>query len=219
MKQIHPLFVLGIFICAVILAAKLYLREKPTNDPIINFVREHIRGSRRRTFTTAIELSNKHNVRTIVETGTARGGNLAYNGDGGFTIIFGLWSQLHNAELFSVDIAPEAVEKARDVTAQFGNNVHVVQNDSVDFLKNFDRSIDFLYLDSFDFDKNNPDPSQLHHLHEIEAAYDKLSPHSIVMIDDCGLPYGGKEKLVVNYLVSKGWTIYAQDYQIILVHC
>jgi hypothetical protein len=101
---------------------------------------------------------------------------------------------------------------------QFGSCVHLVEGDSVNFLKNFDRQIDFLYLDSYDFEKNNPSPSQQHHLREIEAAYDKLTPQSIVMIDDCDLAHGGKGKLVIAYLLDKGWSIYAQDYQVILVN-
>lgn len=54
------------------------------------------------------------------------------------------------------------------------------------------------YLDSFDFDISNPLPSQKHHLKEIEAAYDKLTDNSVVMIDDCDLPGGGKGKGVIS---------------------
>lgn len=212
-------FVLLLFFAGALTATTLFfIREKQSDDPVINFVRAHVKGPRRRTFPKAIELSNQRQIKTIVETGTSRGGTLAYDGDGGFTIIFGYWSQLHNAELYSVDIDPKAIERAHSVVDKYGEIVHLVEDDSVHFLQHFNKTIDFLYLDSYDFDKNNPHPSQLHHLHEIEAAYNKLAPHSIVMIDDCGLAYGGKGKLVVDYLLNKGWSIYAQDYQIIMVH-
>lgn len=209
-----------IILLIVLISATIYFfyREQKSNDPVINFVQENVVGRRRRTFTKAINLINERNVKTIVETGTARGGNMAYDGDGGFTIIFGYWSQLHNAELFSIDINPKAVERAHSVVDKFGSVVHLIVDDSVHFLQNFNKQIDFLYLDSYDFEKNNPTPSQLHHLHEIEAAYDKLTPQSIVMIDDCGLPHGGKGKLVIEYLLNKGWSVYAQDYQVILTH-
>ena len=57
--------------------------------------------------------------------------------------------------------------------------------DSVDFLWNLPKKqIDFLYLDSFDIIKENPHPSQLHHVKEMCAAIDKLGKGSIVCIDD-----------------------------------
>lgn len=87
------------------------------------------------------------------------------------------------------------------MVCQYEKNVHLVVDDSIEFLRNFDKIIDFLYLDSYDFEANNPVSSQMHHLHEIEVAYNKLAPNAVVMIDDCGLSHGGR--LAINYLLNK----------------
>lgn len=97
------------------------------------------------------------------------------------------------------------------------NQVVLVCSDSVRYLKSFGKQIDFLYLDSFDYDFNNPSPSQRHHLREIIAAYPWLTKESIVMIDDCDLAGGGKGVLVISYLINRGWKIAMQGYQVIMV--
>lgn len=186
-------------------------------EPVVNFVKKEARGARRETFEAALHLIDQRSVKTIIETGTARGGALAFDGDGAFTVFFGYWSALNGADLYSVDINPYAIQNARYIVSEYEKNVHFIEDDSAHFLQQFHKPIDFLYLDSFDFDSNNPEPSQLHHLHEIEAAYDKLTPNAIVMIDDCGLPHGGKGKLVIDYLLKKGWRTYMESYQVIMV--
>lgn len=202
----------------LILAASLIVHTtSPISDPVITYLKKNVGGLRYKTLEAAIRLADQRNVKTILETGTARGGTLAFSGDGGFTIIFGFWSSLNNAQLYSVDISEHSINGAKTVVSQYEPYVTLVQDDSVNFIKNFNEIIDFLYLDSFDFDSNNPYPSQKHHLDEIIAAYDKLAPNAIIMIDDCGLPHGGKGKLVIEYLQSRGWYVYMQDYQVIML--
>jgi SAM-dependent methyltransferase len=188
-----------------------------TVGPVIEWIREKTRDSRRVTFEAVLHLIEQRGVKTVLETGTARGGHLAFDGDGGFTIFFGLWCALNDVHLYSVDISPVAIQNARTMVGQFEKNVHLVVDDSIHYLQQFDKPIDFLYLDSFDFDKENYRLSQLHHLHEIDIAYEKLSPHAVVMIDDCGLPNGGKGRFVIEYLLHRGWEIYMQDYQVIMI--
>lgn len=168
------------------------------------------------TFLLALQLMQERNVETIVETGTARNGVSACGGDGCSTSIFATWARKNKAALYSVDIDPKAIAKAKSVTRK-NPNVKFFIEDSVTFLSRFDKTIDFLYLDSFDFDSNNPLPSQIHHLNEIIAAYPHLSDNTIIMIDDCDLPHGGKGKLVIEYLLEKGWQILLAKYQTILI--
>ena len=80
-------------------------------------------------------------------------------------------------------------------------------SDSVEFLRNFDGSIDFLYLDSSDYFKDEERRSicQAHQLKEIEAGFDKLTPGAVVLLDDNGLPFGGKTKLSKQFLSERGW--------------
>lgn len=188
----------------------------PVADPVIQFMKNNVVGSRRPTFELALRMIDARGIKTIVETGTARGPK-PFDGDGGFTPIFGYWCSLNNADLYSIDINPDAIKNAQNLTKNFANNVHLIIDDSVHFLRNFNKQIDFLYLDSFDFDAGNPLPSQEHHLKEIETVYEKLAPHAVIMIDDCDLPYGGKGKLVIDYLLKKGWVICAQGYQVIMI--
>jgi hypothetical protein len=188
------------------------------DHPIL--VRKHEKGSLRYdSFNRVLYLMEERQVKTIVETGTTRAGWSpgTFGGDGGSTIIFGEWAMKNNAALFSVDISPEAVLKAKQAVRTFGDHVQIFQNDSIAFLKDFPHQIDMLYLDSYDYDSLDPGLSQRHHLKEIEAAYPKLTDRSIVMIDDCALPYGGKGKLVIEFLRERGWQIYMSQYQVILV--
>ena len=191
-----------IFAISLLLSIKV---THPIIDPVIAFMNAN-GCDRAKMFELVLRLIDTRQCKTIVETGTARGPK-PFNGDGGFTPIFGYWCTLNSAKLYSVDIKPDAIKNALNLIKEFSNNVHLFLDDSVHFLENFDKTIDFLYLDSFDFDSNNPVPSQLHHLREIQTAYDKLAPNAVVMIDDCGLPHGGKGKFVVEYLQKKGWFI------------
>ena len=152
----------------------------------------------------------------IVETGTARKGRKGCHDDGCSTIIFVDWLKNHQGEFYSVDISPKYIENARKGLGELKTFASLVCSDSVAFLTQFNKKIDFLYLDSYDFSVNNPKPSQEHHLKEIIAAYPHLAKDCIVMIDDCDLPHGGKGKLVIEFLLDHGWHIIAQGYQVIL---
>ena len=155
----------------------------------------------------------------FVETGTARDGLGNCHNDGCSTAILGKIAQTMEAKLYSVDINPEACRRAREACQPFGNIVEVIEGDSVSYLNSFNAGlIDFLYLDSYDFEFGNPNPSQEHHKKELAAAYNKLHKKSIVMVDDCRLPDGGKCPLVRDFLFERGWTLYFSSYQQIFVY-
>lgn len=171
---------------------------------------------RYKTFLYSLKLLEERKAKTLVETGTARNGCTNCLGDGCSTIIFGNWAKKNHANLYSVDTDPEAILNAKKALGFSKPFVHFTQKDSITFLKEFNQPIDFLYLDSYDFDPLNPIPSQLHHLDEILASYPHLTKQSIVMIDDCGLFFGGKGRLAISFLTRFGWKVIAQDYQVIL---
>ena len=82
-------------------------------------------------------------------------------------------------------------------------------------------NIDFLYLDSYDYSKTDLEiqrKSQEHHLQEFKIIEDRLHKNTIVLIDDCGLPGGGKGKTVIAYMLQKGWEIIINKYQVLLLH-
>lgn len=170
------------------------------------------------TFRKCFELLEARNAKILVETGTARDGAKNCGGDGCSTVLFAEWARDHGAALYSVDICPKAIKESKRAVTSINPHVHFATQDSVGFLRDFHQRIDFLYLDSYDFDSNNPTPSQKHHLHEIQAALPYLHKDSVIMIDDCALPHGGKGKLVIEYLTSLGWQVLMASYQAILVY-
>ena len=120
-----------------------------------------------------------------------------------------------------MDISEQSVAAAqKEVDAQkLGGSVQIHLSDSVAFLQKFEGAVDFLYLDSYDYsnDVAIQKKSQEHHLEEFKAIEDRLHERSIVLIDDCDLPNGGKGKLVVEYMLERGWKIAMEEYQILLV--
>jgi hypothetical protein len=217
------LFLALFFLTFSLLQSNFLESHAPINKPrnteyFINRVSES--DKRYPSMKMALDLMEARKSKTLVETGTFRSfdlGLLGFYGDGGSTLIFGEWAYDNEALLHSVDINPISIKTSKSSLGS-NTNVKFVCSDSVKFLSEFENQIDFLYLDSFDFELSNPFPSQRHHLKEIEAAYPNLTPSSIVMIDDCDLPYGGKGTLVIAYLLERGWTIAYKGYQTILLY-
>ncbi len=168
-------------------------------------------------FSEAFRLMSERGAKVLVETGTARGGDLKFEEDGGSTILFADWASQNGAILYSVDNSKSHLREAKKAVNLYLDNIQCVHEDAALFLKDFPLIIDFLYLDSGDFDPSFPEISQRYHLAELMAAMPHFSLNTIVMIDDCGLPHGGKGKLVIEYLISHGWRIAMHGYQVILV--
>lgn len=168
------------------------------------------------SFKACLLLLQERDAKTWIETGTARNGACSCSNDGCSTVILSKIATLLRAKLYSVDIDKVAIKNARQSVIKFSKYVSFSRSDSVVFLKKFSEPIDFLYLDSFDFDSSNPEPSQEHSLNEIIAAYPRLHKKSVIMINDCGLPHGGKGSLAIKYLTQQGWKIYLDGYQVIL---
>lgn len=177
---------------------------------------------RRITFAKTLKLIDQRHVKMIIETGTSRLGLKNTKGDGAATIVFGKWAMQNNAKMHSVDISEDSVKGSQDeINAQGLNNAVTIHlNDSLKFLKTFENTVDFLYLDSYDYSKTDKDiqiKSQEHHLKEFKLIENKLHDNSVVLIDDCGLPGGGKGKTVVEYMLKKDWKVLIDAYQILLV--
>jgi predicted O-methyltransferase YrrM len=177
---------------------------------------------RRITFKRTLELLDLINAKVIIETGTSRHGLNGARSQGAATIVFGKWAQKNNAILHSVDISEESVKVAQnEVEAHaLNSNVKIHLSDSIEFLKKFEHPVDFLYLDSYDY-SDDPEvqlKSQLHHLCEFQVIEDKLHKDSIVLIDDCDLPGGGKGKLAIEYMKENLWVPIIINYQVLLLH-
>ena len=176
---------------------------------------------RRNTFKKTLELLDKTRAKMIVETGTSREGLRGAKSNGGATLVFGKWAKLNNAELHSVDISEKSIGVAQKEVdnLQLNEAVTIHLSDSIEFLTNFSKPVDFLYLDSYDY-SDDPEvqvKSQVHHLNEFKAIEEFLHENSIVLIDDCDLPNGGKGKMVVEYMCQKDWKVLIETYQTLLV--
>jgi len=175
-------------------------------------------GKRAGTMYQALLLAIARNAQTYVETGTAReNGN--WVGDGQSTIVFGAFAQRYRTHLWTCDLNPAAIESSQRATNGLHPNISFHTGDSLEFLRNFDRPIDFLYLDSFDFGLNpgdDPNPPQDHALKEYQAARPRLHTNSIILVDDCALQHGGKGGKVIPYMLGEGWRVIGMGYQVLL---
>ena len=162
----------------------------------------------------------------IVETGCMRAdhGQLALGGDGASTYIFDDFINYYDGEVASVDINPNNVAHAQKMVS---DRTTVYCSDSVEFLWNIPekRKIDLLYLDSYDFEPDNPIPSQKHHLKELTAVMKNLKKGSIIMVDDNAntpefewftkIAQGGKAGFVKEFMKDIGAELLLDEYQII----
>lgn len=176
---------------------------------------------RRDTFKRTLDLLDFIKAKVIVETGTSREGLHGAKSNGAATIVFGKWAKLNGAVVHSVDISEKSIAEAEKeiVRQRLGDFVKLHLSDSVKFLVEFEDSVDLLYLDSYDYSEDIVVQlkSQEHHLQEFKAIENRLHEKSLVLIDDCDLPNGGKGKLAMDYMLKTGWKVLMSDYQILLV--
>mgnify|MGYP003389107570 FL=1 len=178
-------------------------------------------GKRRDTFLMAMDIMSQNKSTVLLETGVARHGLEYSKSDGASTIIFGQYAKNNGAKLYSVDVNHNNIKVCQKSLDEMNISSHVelTTSDSIEYLKTFPHKVDFLYLDSYDYNRYNSqiiNESQIHHLNEIKAIEKKLDRSSIILIDDCNLPGGGKGKKAINYLQSKGWQIVISKYQVLL---
>ncbi|NNM43696.1 MAG: hypothetical protein HKM07_05080 [Chlamydiae bacterium] len=210
--------ILSCLLFSLIFLSKIAAIENDYEQNIEKVLGDYISPKDKRycTLKACLLLLRERDAKTWIETGTARNGACNCSSDGCSTVIFSKIAPFLKAKLYSVDIDKVAIKNARQSVIKFSKFVSFSRSDSVVFLKKFSEPIDFLYLDSFDFDSSNPEPSQEHSLNEVIAAYPRLHKKSVIMINDCGLPYGGKGALAIKYLTQQGWKIYLDGYQVIL---
>lgn len=166
----------------------------------------------------------------ILETGCMRKdhGHLCFGDDGCSSFLFNEFLKYNDGILISVDINQENVNYANSIFNAEKSRAYCC--DSVEFINEYyykksvadpykGAQIDLLYLDSFDVEKDNPLPSQQHHLKELNAARHYLGQGSIVVVDDHNAfftnPPIGKGNLIKELFEKIGMSkkIF-EDYQI-----
>ena len=144
---------------------------------------------------------------TIIETGCSRYVD-SWEGDGNSTVIWDNFVSNFGGEVYSVDIDPNHTVYAK---ALVSDKTTIVTSDSVQWLKGLSLNADLLYLDSYDIDWNNPEPSMRHHENELMASMHILRPGSIVAVDD-NLENVGKGYIVEQIANHLGWTTIVDEY-------
>mgnify|MGYP001613825806 CR=1 FL=1 len=186
--------------------------KQPFNDWFISNYLYKL-GQRYNSLALSCNLILDRTLFNIIETGTSR---LINNepGDGCATLLFSEVASLIGGRVWTCDILEENIDICRYITAKNVDHIEYVIDDSVEFLNRFPHVIDFLYLDSMDFIiGGDPNPSQNHVVNEYQAAKGKLSKDSLILIDDCALPNGGKGGKLCPILESDGWKCVFNGYQ------
>ena len=116
------------------------------------------------------------------------------------TLIFSNYASFAGGHLYSCDINQKNLDNAKRLSKKFNNVITFIKDDSLNFLKNFNQKIDFLYLDSLD--GQDPNASK-HQLLEIQNAEDKLHSKSLILLDD----KESKTNLSIDYMLSKRFKI------------
>ncbi len=139
----------------------------------------------------------------IVETGTARQFD-NWQGDGQSTLVWDWIRKRIGGHVASVDISEEAVKTAKRQCP----GVWIIQGDSMTFLREYigAEDIDLLFLDAYDWGPTQEGRtlSELHHVGELAAIYERLRPGCFIAVDDCHEPYQGKHVLVQAFFARLG---------------
>ena len=173
---------------------------------------------------TAVKIANLLGLKTVVEIGATRYAATQkcldyYNGDmnpfispaccadghGGI-----MWT-LEGFEVYSCDIDPNTIRGAewtfQNLKKEFPSNLHLhIPEDGIEFLSNFDKKIDVLFLDGWD---GGTYQYREKHLEAFKVAQDKLSETHLILIDDTDfiLDDMGKDAFLSPYLLELGYTL------------
>jgi len=175
----------------------------------MNFLDKYnnIKNIRFNSFEETLKLSFKRGVKTIVETGTARGKTKfffikKYNWkDGMSTPMFAEYAKFIKGKLHTCDISAKNIENARKFTSSFSDYITFYIQDSLIFLREFNEPIDLLYLDSLD--GHDPIAASNHQFKEAQIAIKKLHDKSLILLDD----KGSKTNLSIKFFKENNFRI------------
>ena len=176
----------------------------------------HPKNIRFESFKTAMKLADERNLKTIVETGVARGKIKFFFikkfnwKDGMSTLLFSEYARYKNGHLHTCDIEKKNVLNAKFFCKKNEEFCSFYIDDSLKFLAEFNQKIDFLYLDSLD---GQFEGANKHQLEEFKLAEKKLNPNCLVLLDD----KGSKTNLSIDYMINNGLKIINEtDQQVLL---
>ena len=152
-----------------------------------------------------IEAKNR-GLKTLVETGCARGKTKFFFfskknwKDGMSTMIFSDYARHVDGFLSTCDIEAKNITNAKKFVSENKEYVEFIVDDSLNFLSKFNQNIDFLYLDSLDGQFKE---ASSHQLKEIKIAIKKLHNNSLVLHDD----KGSKTNLSIDFMLNNNFKI------------
>jgi hypothetical protein len=142
--------------------------------------------------------------------------------------LFDKYINEYGGQFITVDISEHSVNYCQSKI--ISDKSTVVLHDSIIFLKqlnqlllNTNKKIDFLYLDSFDAPKDQPDvlfQSALHHFYEFTTILPSLKKGALVGIDDnwyANGNCGGKGSFIFDYMRKINNLPTLQDYQLFYI--
>ena len=169
----------------------MFFLEKYNNKKNIRF----------KSFEFALIEAKKRKHKILVETGVARGKIKFFLfhkinwKDGMSTMILSDYARHEMGELNSCDINQKNVNFAKKFTKSNIDFINFFVDDSLNFLENFEKKIDFLYLDSLDGQFKE---ASSHQLKEIQIAKKHLKLGSLVLLDD----KESKTNLSIDYMLK-----------------
>jgi hypothetical protein len=184
---------------------------------------------------TAAEIAKLLKMKTVVEIGATRfalsqkcldyykndmnpfiSPPCCADGHGG--IIF----TIEGFDVYSCDINPNCEIQARwsfgNIGEPFPDNLHLhIPQDGIEFLKNFDKKIDLLFLDGWDTG------SHLYrekHLESFEVSKDKLADTHLILIDDTDFDIKGegKDALLTPHLIELNYILLFEGRQKLFIN-
>ncbi len=151
----------------------------------------------------------------IVETGCIRAEE-DWRGAGFSSYLLGAFAVVKEGRLESVDITPANCAFAQKWTRIF-NSTEIKCQDSVAYLRERQKPVDLLFLDSWD---TYVAGFAEHGLREIQEAEHLLHADSMVVYDDTYIRAGkwqGKGSLGVPWMLDHGWKVLHAGHQTVLV--
>jgi len=199
------------------------------------------------TFKKAFSIIKEIENGVIVELGTARsyvhGGLVGCNSDnmsywtpnapenwdwgaGVFLLMASEEFKNNRISIHTVDIEERHISRAKVMTDKYKDRITYHVDDSVNFLKNFDKKIDLLYVDTGDM--TPIETTAMHQLNEAKVIIERklISDGGCILIDDVRNPTPiinageksllGKAKYSIPYLLENNFKIIMDEYQILL---
>ena len=161
------------------------------------------RSSPRRSLEMAARFFDQLNGDTIVEIGSGLHGPMSGN-----SIM--VWSRKTAAKtIIAIDLDEERIAQVRRTASQYPN-VNAVVGDGIEFLERFSGKIDLLYLDFWVPDPDGAVPGTGRaeaYRRAYHAARDKMSEHSMILIDDTDHVPPWKHTLMIPVARHDGFVV------------